>query len=75
MLSKICHKLQKHKFICEIHGNNLIEKIYKELIKDWLGNHYCKELLLKFANPVLTKIYYMGVAEHDLASNYQKAHD
>ncbi len=27
------------------------------------------------ANLVLTKIYYMGVVEHDLAINYQEAHD
>jgi hypothetical protein len=75
MLSRICHKLQKHKFVCEIRGESLTKKLGKKLTKDELGNHYCKEFLLELANPVLTKIYYMGVAKHDLTSSYQEFHD
>jgi hypothetical protein len=40
-----------------------------------MGNHYCNEFLLELANLVLTKIYYMGVAEHDLEGSYQEVHD
>jgi hypothetical protein len=51
------------------------KKSRKELIKDWLGNHYYEEFLLELANPVLMKIYYMGVTKHDLISNYQDVHN
>jgi hypothetical protein len=36
MLSRICHKLQERKSICEIHGENLIENLEKNLQRiDW----------------------------------------
>jgi hypothetical protein len=55
MLFRLCHKLQEHKFVCEINVESLTEN---------------KEFLLELVNLVLTKLYYMGVAKHDLASNY-----
>jgi hypothetical protein len=32
MLFRICHKFQKYKSICEIHGKNLIENQKKNLL-------------------------------------------
>jgi hypothetical protein len=57
MLFRICHKLQEHKFFCEIYAKSLIEN---------------KEFLLELVDLVLKKIYYMGVAEHDLAGSIKR---
>ncbi len=62
MLTKIYHKIQKHKYVLWNSWKKFDKKSKKERGEDWLGNHYCKEFLLEFTNLILTKIYYMGVA-------------
>jgi hypothetical protein len=53
----------------------LIENLEKNLLRIDRGITIVRNFLLELANVVLMKIYYMGVAGHDLASNYQEAHD
>jgi hypothetical protein len=69
MLTKIYHKLQKHKSVLWNSWKESNKNSRKERGEDWLGNHYCTEFLLEFTNLILTKIYYMGVAELDLAGS------